>query len=149
MKLEEALRILEFKNTTVLPRLKEIQKQFHRLSKIKHPDKNNGSIKSKEDFQTLLEAYNTAGKAAEKVVHENDDIEEIIARKLFKQFQFSSVKFNSQSITIKTEKSLNSTWLEILTTYLGEPTIYKDGHGCSALLGPSGQETTTSANYVI
>ena len=129
MKLEEALRILEFKNTTVLPRLKEIQKQFHRLSKIKHPDKNNGSIKSKEDFQTLLEAYNTAGKAAEKVVHENDDIEEIIARKLFKQFQFSSVKFNSQSITIKTEKSLNSTWLEILTTNLGEPTINKDGHG--------------------
>ena len=92
MKLEDALRILEFKNVCVLPKLKEIQKQFHRLSKIKHPDKNNGSKESTAEFQALLEAYNTVGKAAEKVVPEDNDMDDIIARKIFKQFQFSSVK---------------------------------------------------------
>ena len=101
MKLKEALRILGLESFSVLPKLKDIQKQFHRLSKIKHPDKNNGSKESKEEFQALLEAYHVAGKAAEKVVPEDEDFEDIISRKLFQQFQFSSVKVNSQSVTLK------------------------------------------------
>ena len=60
---------------------------------------------------------------------ENDDIDDIIARKVFKQFQFSSVKVNSQSVTIKTEKSLNATWLDVLTSNLGDPVSTKDIHG--------------------
>ena len=106
MKVEEALRILGFENTKVLPKLKDIQKHFHRLSKTTHPYKNNGSKESTEEFQILLDAYNTAGKAADKIVNENDDLDDMIARKVFRQFQFSSVKVNSQSITIKTEKPL-------------------------------------------
>ena len=129
MKLDKALRILGFESHTELPKLKDIQKQFHRLCKVKHPDKNNGSKESTAAFQILLDAYHTAGKAAEKVAPENDDIDDIIARKVFKQFQFSSVKVNSQLVTIKTEKSLNATWLDVLTSNLGDPVSTKDIHG--------------------
>jgi hypothetical protein len=55
-----------------------------------------------------MNTYHLAGKAAEKIKPEESDHEDIFTRKIFKQFQFSSVKVNSQSITIKTEKSLNS-----------------------------------------
>ena len=129
MKLEEALLILGFSNVNVLPKVKDIQKQFYKLSKVKHPDKNGGSKESTEEFQTLLNAYNLAGKAAEKVKPEEEDIDDIIARKIFKQFQFSSVKVNSQSITIKTEKYRNSTWMEILSANLGQPTGNQPPHG--------------------
>ena len=108
MNVDEALQILEFDNVGVVPKLKDIQKRFYQLSKIKHPDKNNGSKESTEEFQVLLNAYHVAGKAAEQVKPEEGDMEDIIARKVFHQFQFSSVKVNSQSVTIKTEKSLNS-----------------------------------------
>ena len=144
MKLEEALRILGFDNPPVLPKLKEIQRSFHRLSKTKHPDKNNGSKESTEEFQTLLLAYHTAGKAAEKVVSENDDLEDIIARKVFSQFQFSSVKVNSQYVTIKTEKSLNSIWLEVLTTNLGKPVINKEGCGKKFTMEDKCEEASTN-----
>ena len=125
-------------------RVKDIQKQFHRLSKIKHPDKNNGSKESTADFQVLLDAYHTAGKAAEKIEPEHNDIDDIIARKVFKQFQFSSVKVNSQSITIKTEKCLNSTWLEVLTTNLGDPIITKDIHGKKFTLVDNCEDSSTN-----
>ena len=39
------------------------------------------------------------------------------------------MKVNSQSITIKTEKSLHSTWLEILTANLGNPVEKGSTHG--------------------
>lgn len=129
MKLQEALLILGFSNVNVLPKVKDIQRRFYKLSKIKHPDKNGGSKESTEEFQTLLNAYNLAGKAAEKVKPEDDDVDDIIARKIFKQFQVSSVKVNSQSITIKTEKHLNSIWMEILTTDVGQPTGNQPTHG--------------------
>ena len=129
MKIEEALNILEFDDVRVIPKLKDIQRQFHKLSKIRHPDKNGGTKEATEEFQLLLNAYHLAGKAAEKIKPEESDHEDIIARKIFKQFQFSSVKVNSQSITIKTEKSLNSTWMEILIANLGQPTENKSAHG--------------------
>ena len=143
MKLDEALRILGFESHNELPKLKDIQKQFHRLCKEKHPDKNNGSKESTAAFQILLDAYHTAGKAAEKVAPENDDIDDIIARKVFKQFQFSSVKVNSQSVTIKTEKSLNATWLDVLTSNLGDPVSTKDIHGKKFTFVDSCEEPST------
>lgn len=144
MKLSEALNILGFEKSSVLLKLKEIQKHFHRLSKIKHPDKNSGSKESTAEFQTLLDAYRIAGKAAEKVVPEKDDFEDIIARKVFQQFQFSSVKVNSQSVTIKTEKLLNSTWQEVLTSNLGEPIMNKDEHGRKFTLVDKCEEPSTN-----
>ena len=144
MNLEEALRILEFEDVQVVPKIKDIQKHFHRLSKIKHPDKNNGSKESTLEFQNLLNAYHVAGKAAEKVKPEEDDVEDIIARKVFEQFQFSSVKVNSQSITIKTEKDLNSTWMEILSTNLGQPIDNKGTHGKKFTLVDKCEEPSTN-----
>ena len=144
MKLSEALNILGFEKSSVLPKLKEIQKHFHRLSKTKHPDKNNGSKESTAEFQTLLDAYRIAGKAAEKVVPEKDDFEDIIAHKVFQQFQFSSVKVNSQSVTIKTEKLLNSIWQEVLTSNLGEPIVNKDEHGKKFTLVDKCEEPSTN-----
>ena len=144
MKLFEALNILGFENPSVLPKLKEIQKHFHRLSKTKHPDKNNGSKESTAEFQTLLDAYRIAGKAAEKVVPEKDDFEDIIAHKVFQQFQFSSVKVNSQSVTIKTEKALNSIWQEVLTSNLGEPIVNEDEHGKKFTLVDRCEEPSTN-----
>ena len=122
MKIEEALMILEFLDVNKLPKLKEIQKQFRKLSKVRHPDRNGGTKEATSDFQKLLDAYQVAGKAAERVKPEDDDQEEVIAQQMFKEFQFNSAKINSQSITIKTEKAKNSCWMEILTTNLGQPT---------------------------
>ena len=121
MNLKEALQILEFSDAKVIPKLKDIQKQFHKLSKLKHPDKNGGTKEATEDFQKLLDAYHVAGKAAEETIAEDSDLEDIIAQKIFRQFQFKSVKVNSLSITIKTEKGLNSSWSEILSKNLGPP----------------------------
>ena len=121
MNLEEALKTLEFPDVKNLPKLKEIQKQFRKLCILRHPDKNGGTEEATADFQKLLHAYQVAGDAADQIKPEENDDEDIIARKIFEQFQFSSVKVNSQSITIKTEKNLNSTWVEILTTNFGQP----------------------------
>ena len=62
MKLEEALSTLGFSNVDVLPKVKDIQKQFYKLSKFKHPDKNGGYKESTEECQTLLNTYNLAWK---------------------------------------------------------------------------------------
>lgn len=129
MKLEEALTLLGFSDVNAVPKVKKIQKQFYKLSMVRHPDKNNGSKEATEAFQELLTAYHVAGKAAENMTPETEDHEDIVARKIFKQFQFSSVKVNSQSITIKTEKKLNSLWMEILSTNLGKPEDNKGTHG--------------------
>ena len=144
MKLEEALLILGFEDLAVLPKIKEIQKRFYSLSKVLHPDKNNGSKKSTAEFQNLLEAYKIAGKAAERNEPEKDDFEEVVARKLFQQFQFSSVKINSQSVTIKTEKTLHSTWLDTLKTNFGESMITKDIHGKKFTLVDKCEEQSTN-----
>ena len=87
--------------------------------------------------------YHVAGKAAEQVKSREADMEDIIARKVFHQFQFSSVKVNSQSVTIKTEKSLNSTWLEILISNLGQP-IDKGGNGKKFTFEDKCADPTTS-----
>jgi curved DNA-binding protein CbpA len=62
MKIEDALLILEFDDVKVIPKLKDIQRQFHKLSKIQNPDKNGGTQEATEDFQLLLNAYHLAGK---------------------------------------------------------------------------------------
>ena len=129
MDIKEALRILEFGDVDKVPRLTDIQKQFRRLSLLKHPDKNHDRIaEATEEFQELLDAYQVAGDAASETNLEEEDGEEVIARKVFQQFQFNSVKVNSFSVTIKTEKKLNSIWIDVLTSNLGS-FIDKDTNG--------------------
>ena len=93
MKLEEALLILGFSNVDVLPKVKELQRQFYKLCKTKHPDKNGGSKESTEEFQTLLNAYNLAGKAAEKIKPEEEDFDDIIAQKSSNNLQLILSQF--------------------------------------------------------
>jgi curved DNA-binding protein CbpA len=50
MNLEEALRLLEFDDVRKLPRMKDIVKQWRKLSMMKHPDKNGGTKESTSDF---------------------------------------------------------------------------------------------------
>ena len=129
MDIKEALRILEFGDVDKVPRLTDIQKQFRRLSLLKHPDKNPDRIaEATEEFQELLDAYQVAGDAASETNLEEEDGEEVIARKVFQQFQLNSVKVNSSSVTIKTEKKLNSIWIDVLTCNLGS-FIDKDTNG--------------------
>ena len=131
MNISEALKILNFSDVKNLPSMKQLQKQYHQQALVRHPDKHDNSKASTIDFQNLLNAYKLVGKAVEKAYPKdaNIDEEELIARKMFQQFQFSSVKVNSQSITIKTEKKLHSAWLEVLTKNIGAPTHKSPQHG--------------------
>ena len=119
--LKEALVFLGFKEINHVPKLKDITKMFNRLALKLHPYKNNGSKEATALFQQLLSAYEIAGRAAENVTQVDVDEEELIARKIFKLFSFSSVRENNSSVTIKTEKSLHSTWCLILQNSFGLP----------------------------
>ena len=55
------LRILEFPED-ILPKMKELRKRYLELSLIRHSDKGG----TDEDFQELLNAYNSIGKLIEK-----------------------------------------------------------------------------------
>ena len=117
----EALKVLEFENLAKIPKLKEITRRSHKLAALKHPDKNGGTKAATAEFQNILSAYHTAGAAASDTVSNNDDNEEIIAKKMFKQFQHKSIKENSSSFTISTEKDLFPLWLDILTSKYSDP----------------------------
>ena len=120
-KLKQALITLGFYDTDLLPKLKDITKRFHILARKLHPDKNGGTEESTVLFQSLIAAYELAGKAAERAAPDQDDDEEVIARKIFNQFSLSSVKENLSSFTVITEKSLNAIWSQILQTGFGQP----------------------------
>ena len=60
--LKAALIYLGFGDNDHVPKMKDIRKQYLILSNKHHPDKPGGT---KEGFQKLSDAYNTAGDAAE------------------------------------------------------------------------------------
>ena len=82
-KLKAALQLLGFVNVKSIPMMKEIRKQYLDLSKKLHPDKPGGSD---EEFQELLYAYTLAGDAAGQALLDEADLEEVVARKVFEQF---------------------------------------------------------------
>ena len=124
-KLKAALKTLGFENVKSIPKMKEIRKQYLDLSKKLHPDKPGGS---KVEFQEVLEAYTLAGEAAEQVLVDETDIEEVVARKVFEQFKSNSVTENSTTFTIHFESTLASVWSDVLTHHFGIPDD-KDIHG--------------------
>ena len=95
--LKEALETLGFMDVTEVPRMKDIRKKWMKLSLLLHPDKSTGS---KEAFQKLVAAYKTACEAADELKFDSNDLEEEIVRKMFQQFQLSSVIENLQCYTI-------------------------------------------------
>ena len=112
-----ALKILEFKETSKIPKLKDVVKQWRRLSLVKHPDKGG----SKECFQELVAAYEVAANAAKANKKDDLDLEEEIAHKMYTQFYSHSVKENMQTFTILIEKDLNLAREAILVKNFGSP----------------------------
>jgi hypothetical protein len=126
--LREALTVLGFTDLSHIPKLKDINKKYRKLALKIHPDRNDGSKESTILFQKLNNAYEVAGKAAENIAPEKEDNEEVIARKMFQQFSFSSVKENCSSFTIITEKSLYPIWCKVLDASFGSP-VELNSHG--------------------
>ena len=84
----------------------------------------------------MTEAYRLIGEYIldehediEKTEDDDHDFEEEVARKTFKQFQFSNIKENMKSFTIHVDNSQSFTWDKILTKHYGTP----------ADRGPNGQ----------
>ena len=119
--LKEALRELGFSDLTHIPKVKEINQNYRKLAREIHPDKNNGSKESTVKFQKLNNAYEIAGKAAEAIQAGKHDDEELIARKVFRQFFLSSVTENMSSFTIITERASYHTWCQVLVASFGPP----------------------------
>ena len=56
-----------------MPKLKEIRKRYIKLSQLHHPDRICGSKESTAKFQSIINAYHTAGKACEDIIYEDED----------------------------------------------------------------------------
>ena len=111
------LCILGFEDLVKLPLMRELQAQYKKMSKVRHPDKPGGTT---EDFQELLNAYHSIGRLIEKEANEQpDDEEEVVARNMFKQFNFE--KENSYSFTISIKNCEYLSWEEVFTKHFGVP----------------------------
>ena len=57
--LREALAYMKFDN---VPKMKELNTKYRKMALEKHPDKNNGSEASTEDYKNLLKFYKLIGE---------------------------------------------------------------------------------------
>ena len=124
-KLKAALAFLGFDDAETVPKMKDIRKRYIILSFKLHPDKPGGSDAM---FQALLDAYNLAGDAAEQSEVDNNDMDDIIARKMFCQFKFKSITENTDTFTIFIESIYAECWDDVLTEHCGMA-IDKGPHG--------------------
>ena len=98
-------------------KMKTLDSQWRKMTLLKHPDKPGGK---KEDFQELMDAYENLGKIIEETIPEDlQDMEEVNARKAFKDVNFTAE--NVSSITINIDTNMFKSWEFILTEKLGEP----------------------------
>ena len=100
--IEKLLKILGFEGITKYPRMKEVVKMFRRTALKTHPDKPGGNT---ENFQRLQDAFRRAGSYLENFTYidepeEEDDVEEDVAKKLFKEFYLNGEKFESSFLHI-------------------------------------------------
>ena len=83
------LGVLGFTELNVNPLMKDVVKMFRKMALKKHPDKPGGST---EEFQILQEAFIRIGsflqaqQAKSDSIGAEDDYEEDIAKKLFKEY---------------------------------------------------------------
>ena len=92
------LGVLGFPELSVFPRMVDVVKMFRKMALKKHPDKPGGST---EEFQILQEAFIRIGSflqaqqdKADSIAAE-DDYEEDIAKRLFKEYYLNGQKFES------------------------------------------------------
>ena len=99
-------------------KMKTLTSQWRKMTLLKHPDKPGGK---NEDFLELMEAYENLGKIIEETVPEDsNDMDEVSARKAFKDVNFTTE--NISSITVNIDTHMVKSWEEILTEKLGNPT---------------------------
>ena len=97
------LIILGFKEEDIkeVPTMKTVLMYWRRKAPRCHPDK--GGVK--EEFQKLQDALNKVGDMINELSKNNDDEEEVFARKLFNDFNLEKENSNSFKILIKSERS--------------------------------------------
>ena len=101
-----------------IPTMKELNTRYRRLALLKHPDKNGGSDKSKEEYQQLQNHYKVLGNFIVETDVDRDE-EERDHVTTFKNFNFD--KRNSKSHTILLENKLTKAWKEVLIRKYNEP----------------------------
>ena len=104
--IEKLLYILGFKEITKYPRMKDVIKMFRKTALKTHPDKPGGST---ENFQQLQDAFRRTGSYLENFSYiddmkEEEEAEEDVARKLFKEFYLNGEKFESSFLHIFKDK---------------------------------------------
>ena len=114
--INEAMKFLNFDKT---PSMKELNTRYRKMALIKHPDKNGGSIASKEDYQNLLKYYRILGNYVFEQKNDDYTQEENDNRDIFKNFNFDQK--NKFSHTIIVENNLANGWKHVLTEKMGDP----------------------------
>ena len=120
-KVRDALITLGFQNDlNKPPKLKVVTKRYYELALKLHPDKTGGDG---EKFKNITLAFRIVGEYIEEneANCDDDDIEEMVARKVFKQFEFAKIKENLKSFTIHIENELSLIWDKILSKHFGSP----------------------------
>ena len=120
--LKKYLIILGFKEEDMkeVPKRKTILMFWRREARRCPHDK--GGVK--EDFQKLQDALKKVDDIIDGMNIDNDDEEEVLARKIFKEF--NSEKENSNSFTILIENVRVHDWNSIFVKIYGEPRIPND-----------------------
>ena len=96
--IEAGLGVLGYQEVHVYPRMKDVVKMFRKMALKKPPDKPGGST---EDFQILQEAFIRIGSFLQSQqdksdsITTEDDYEEDIAKKLFREYYINGQKFES------------------------------------------------------
>ena len=107
-------------NINVLPKIKDVMKQYYKWALKAHPDKPGGS---KEKFQKLEEALRIVGDYINKnYSEEKDDPEENLAKELFTDIfsQFNTKKENKKCTTVFINNYHDFAWDIPLTKFCGE-----------------------------
>ena len=106
--MRQVLEILGFLDHNSMPRMKDVVKMFRKMALKMHPDKPGGST---EQFQTLQEAFlkigthieNQSNKVRRK--EEEEDVEENMAKNIFKHFYLSDKFKKSKKCFLFSDKS--------------------------------------------
>ena len=116
---KEALSTLGIKDVADHPpKMKFIQKRFYQLSLIHHPDRPGGDNLIQ---QKIAEAFKFIGDYIINNYTNIDDAEEESARDVYKSFDFSNIKENIYSFTIKIDNNLSHLWDAVLSKHYGPP----------------------------
>ena len=126
--IKTALEILGFKECAkenIMPKLKVVTKKYYKLAMVYHPDKQKPGDDG-EVFKKMTAAYRLIGEYLEQQERDDNDdgsydFEEEVARRTFKQFEFSKIKENMRSFTIHIDNDLSLIWDKILSKHYGEP----------------------------